>query len=318
MSSSEYKCLARVPYELRTETTCTAAEQCRAQTLASLKPHPELVEACAPLYSAITEIAHTTEACSPSGETNELVDEDIVNFYAVANAVRIEVAPLAARGELGEAATRVLDAIRFVDDLGRKGTVLGSALSTSAAGRLADTLDELATDPRLTDDDARAIARDLDVLLASSPRWDAVMRQEQATSAKTAPLMRTDMIPVLAILDAQAPGIQRVCSGTLRDCVEHLDEVHVEGAADFKEFAQRLGRRDSALAFVRMQIALRLAPPADCSNPARRRAILQPWADRAVVGEGRDPVVTPPAWQINPTDPPRLVPRALRCVHATI
>jgi hypothetical protein len=180
-----------------------------------------------------------------------------------------------------------------------------------------DTLDELAIDPRLTAGDARTIARDLDTLLASSPRWDAIARQEQAWIATFVASRDEDMVPELAILEAQARGIRRVCSGTLRDCVEHLDEVSVDGGADFKPYARRLGMHDGALTFVRMQIELRLAPSEDCSDPVRRSTILKPWADRVVVGDEREPVVTPPAWQRGPTDPRTPVPRVLRCVLAT-
>ena len=63
---------------------------------------------------------------------------------------------------------------------------------------------------------------------------------------------------------------------------------------DFKDYARRLGTRDAALTFVRMQIELRLARPEDCADPVRRRAILAPWADRVVVGDEHEPVVMPP------------------------
>ncbi|HEY6039348.1 MAG TPA: hypothetical protein VIV58_33930, partial [Kofleriaceae bacterium] len=233
-------------------------------------------------------------------------------------AVRLEVAPLAARGQLGDASRRVLDAIRFADDLARKSAILGEAFSTAAAVRLADTLDELAIDPRLTVDDARAIARALDVLLATPPRWDAVMRQETAWAATFVVAHNHDPVVALVELDARARGIQRVCSGTLRDCVAHLDEVSVESAA-FADYAKRLGRRDYMLAFVRMQIELRLARPEECNDPLRRRALLQPWADRATVGDEAEPVVTPPAWQrITDVRMPPPVPRVLHCVPATI
>jgi Ca-activated chloride channel homolog len=66
---------------------------------------------------------------------------------------------------------------------------------------------------------------------------------------------RDELVPGLAALEAHARGVARVCSGTLRDCVEHLDEVAVEGVADFKTYAKDLGERDSALAFVRMHVA---------------------------------------------------------------
>jgi hypothetical protein len=317
-NSPERRCLDRVK-ELRTDLgPCLPKEHCASQTLATIKPHADLIEACAPLYASIEQLAHATEACSPTGENDDVVDDAAMAFFSLSNAVRIEVAPYAAKGQLGEASARVLDAMRFADDFGRKSTILGVSFSTVVTSRLVDTLDELAIDPRLTADEARAIARDLDTLLASAPRWDAIMRQEQVWVANFAASHDEDAVPELAILDAQARGIRRVCSGTLRDCVEHLDEVKVEDAADFKEYAQHLAQRDSALAFVRMQIELRLATPDDCSDPVHRREILQPWADRAVVGDEREPVVTPPMWERVQSDLPRTVPRVLRCVPALL
>jgi hypothetical protein len=316
--SPERRCLERVK-ELRSELgPCLPHEPCGPQTLAGLEPHSDVVEACAPLYAAVEELAHASEACSPI--SNSIPDDDIgpVAALSLGNAVRLEVAPLAANGQVAEASKRVLDAMRFADDLARNSTILGVPVSTAISSRLVDTLDELAIDPRLTADEARAISRDLDVLLASSPRWDAVMRQEQAWVADWAASHSEDMIAVLASVDVQAADTRRVCSGTLRDCVEHFDEMKAEGATVFQDYARRLGMRDSALAFVRMQIELRLARPEDCADPVRRRAILEPWADRAVVGDEREPVVTPPTWQRVPSDAPRRVPRVLRCVPATI
>jgi hypothetical protein len=317
-SSPERKCLARVK-ELRDELgPCLPQQRCGPQTLSTLKPHTDVVEACAPLYAAIEELAHTSEACSPTPDMRWQDFDEVDLFGPLGNAIRLEVAPHVANGQLGQASRHVLDAMRFADDLGRKGTLVGAMLSTWVMSRLVDTLDELATDPRLTTDDARAIARDLDVLLASAPRWDTIMRQEQAWVADFAASHSEDMVPELAILEARARGIKRVCSGTLRDCVDHLDDVQVGQGIDFKPYARRFGMRDGGLAFVRMQVELRLTTPEVCADPIRRRALLQPWAERAVVGDGREPVVTPPAWQLDPQDQLRLKPRTLRCVHATI
>ncbi len=315
-NSPEVRCLERVK-ELRTELgPCLPEEHCGPQTLATIKPHTDIVEACAPLYAVVEELAHASEACSPTGDDDSVVPDGALAFFSLSNAVRIEVAPYAASGQLGEASARVLDAIRFADDFGRKGTVLGAEFSTKVASRLVDTLDELAIDPRLTADEARTIARDLDTLLASAPRWDAIMREDQVWTANFAVSHSPDAVPLLAILEAQRRDIRRVCSGTLRDCVEHLDDVKDDHAADFKDYAQHLAQRDSGLAFVRMQIELRLARPEDCADPVRRRAILQPWAGRAVVGDEREPIVTPPAWERAAADRPRSVPRVLRCVPA--
>jgi len=314
-SSPEQQCLARVK-ELRTELgPCAPQEHCGPQTLATVKPHPDVVAACAPLYAAIDDVAHASEACTSTSVWN---DDNVVSVLSLGNAVRLEVAPLAARGQLGEAARRVLDAIRFADDFARKSAVLGEMSSTAAAFRLADTLDELASDPRLTADDARAIARDLDVLLATSPRWDVIMRQEDAWGATFALTHDHDPVPELARFDARERELQRVCRGTLRGCVEHIDAEDIEGAGIFIDYAKRLGQRDYLLAFVRMQIELRLARPEDCNNPLRRRALVQPWADRAIVGDEAEPVVTPPAWQRITASQQTHAPRVLHCVPAMI
>ena len=75
-------------------------------------------------------------------------------------------------------------------------------------------------------------------------------------------------VPDVAI-DERKGGVRRGAAGHYagKICVEHFDEVNVEGAADFKDYARRLGMRDSALAFVRMQIELRLARPRTAPIP---------------------------------------------------
>jgi hypothetical protein len=314
-SSAEARCLARVK-ELRNELgPCLPGQQCGPQTLATVKPHDDVVAACAPLYATIEAVAHASAVCSP---TDSADDFDVPSIASLGNAVRLEVAPLVAEGRLGEAATRVLDAMRLADDYGRKGAILESAFSIFVMSRLVDTLDEIVVDPRLTLDDARAMARDLDVLLASAPRWDAIMRQEHVSVAAFLASRSEDIVPVLAVFEPQDRDIRRMCSGTLRDCVAHYDEISGEGATAFKAYAQRLGMRESALAFLRMQIELRLAPASACFDRSRRRALLQPWADRAVVGDEPEPVVTPPMWERDSDYRPRPVPHVLRCVSATI
>lgn len=314
-SSPARRCLALLDdpqKSLRTELgPCLPKEHCGPLTLATVKPHPDLVEACQPLYADIAATAHANEACA------NVFAWDLASIgplVQISNAVRLEVASLAADGKLGEASARVLDAMRFADDLARKGALIGAAMSIVAMQRLVNTLDEIAIDPRLTIEEARSIARDLDVLLETSPRWDAIMRQERAFAA-TELARHDDTVPELARLETEDLAIRRVCSGTLRACVEHYDEV--PNGAILKPYVQGLGARDSALAFVRMQIELRLARAEVCADAARREAILQPWADRAVVGDEPEPVVTLPLWQ---RDPATLnsTPRTLRCVPATI
>ena len=313
----EQHCLAEVR-KLQPELgPCWPGQTCGPQALATIKPHPELLDACAPLFADIEELAHASEACSPTlAPSSPAEDEVVLNWGSLGNAIRLEIAPLVAAGQLGEAARRTLDTMRVVDDLGRKSTLLGTAFSSYVSFRMVDTLDELATDPRLTAGDARAMARDLDVLLASAPRWVDVMHHERAYMADFLGTEKTDFVPSLAELDVRTREFDRVCSGSLRDCVEHYDDIHDENAFAFKDYVQRLGLRDYALAFVRMQVELRVASIQDCSDPARRRAILAPWADHVIVGDECDPVVTPPMWERGSQYKPRPVPRALHCIAA--
>ena len=144
------------------------------------------------------------------------------------------------------------------------------------------------------------------------------MRQEDAWGATFAVAHSHDPMPSLARFDARERGLQRLCRGTLQDCVEHIEAVDVGGANVFIDYAKRLGHRDYLLAFVRMQIELRLARPENCNNPLRRRARVQPWADRAIVGDEAEPVVTPPPWQRITASEQTHAPRVLHCVPAMI
>src|SRR5262245_44401212 len=61
-TSPERQCLARVR-ELRPELgPCMPNEHCGALTLATIQPHPDVVEACAPLYATVEALAHASEA----------------------------------------------------------------------------------------------------------------------------------------------------------------------------------------------------------------------------------------------------------------
>jgi hypothetical protein len=267
--------------------------------------------ACAPLYDKIDRIAHATAACSPM-----TLDEDYTRdgafIIALADAIEVRIAPLVGRGELASAARHVIDAMRFADDYGRKGTVIGLMVGASMSSQLADTLAELLVDPRLTPGDARAIARDLDILLASGPDFAATMRQEDAWLAKHVDKMSgvEDIAAELLAVEQRAREVRRACSDTLRRCVEQLDVGAAAGGELWREYARKLGARDFALTFVRMQAELRIAGPDDCNAPPRRRALLAGWRDHAVLGDAF--AVSPPAWhQSTATRVPRCVPATL-------
>ncbi len=128
-----------------------------------------------------------------------------------------------------------------------------------------------------------------------------------------------DVISELLKTEQRARGISRVCSGTLRACVERLGEVRVEESLDFSEYARRFGTRDFVVIFARMQAELRIAGPEACENPTQRRSVLAKWltADQAILGEEHEPIVSPPTWQ-RVTDERKTQPLVLRCVPATL
>ena len=324
--SPEGQCLARVSALHRELEPCEPGEGCPLTKLESLKPHPEILMACAPLYDKIERIAHANEACSPMTLDDDVTSDLGASVFALDHAVRIQIAPLVTKGEIGAAARHVIDAMRFSDDYGRKGTLIGPMMTVAMATDLVGTLDELLVDPRLTRDGARAIARDLEVLLASGPTFDAIMRQEDAWLAKNIDGMSQvkDIVPELLALEQRARGVRRACSRTLRECAEQLGEVKVDGplGAILDHYARRLGARDYALTFARMQAELRIASPEDCNDPTRRRAVLAKWLtpDQAVLGDELEPIVSPPAWQRKSTnsDWPKQLPWVLKCIPATL
>src|ERR1700742_2283 len=86
-SSPQRACLARVREGLRIELLpCQPNQPWLPHTLATIKPHPELVAACAPLYALIEDNAYASEACA---ETAKWEDEGLADLYAIGNAVRI-------------------------------------------------------------------------------------------------------------------------------------------------------------------------------------------------------------------------------------
>jgi hypothetical protein len=325
-SSPDGQCLSRVRDLYDELEPCYPNADCTLPKLEALKPHPEVLVACAPLYDKIARLAHANAACSPISLDLDVTGNNEAWFLALDHAVRIQVAPLVAKGEIGAAARHVIDAMRFADDYGRKAVTVGPMMTVAMTTRLAGTLDELLVDRRLSTDEARAVAHDLDVLLASGLPFDAIMRQEDAWVAKNLDELSPDkdVVPMLLEIEQRARGVRRMCSATLRECAEHVGEVKLEGDLGSSSLlqiqARSLGSRDLALTFVRMQAELRTASPEDCNDPTARRRVLAKWLtpDQAILGDEREPIVSAPAWQR--TDPPKRASRpwALRCIPATL
>ncbi len=319
-NSPEGRCLARVS-RLRDELApCAAGRVCALPKLETLKPYPEVLESCAPLYDKISRVAHASEACSPSNLDIGLNDDDAF-VLALDHAVRIQIAPLVRTGDLGAAAGHVIDAMRFSDDYGRKAVLIGSMVSVAMTTRLVATLDEILVDPRLATEDARAIARGLDVLLASGPTFGAMVRQEDAWVAKNIEgfAKPEEFVPELLKIEQRARNVSRVCNDMLRACVERLGQVTVDDTLTFTDYARRLGERDFVLTFARMQTELRIAGAEVCADPARRRSLLSKWlaSEQASMGEEHEPIVSQPMWQ-RIKDDRQTRSWALRCVPATL
>lgn len=206
---------------------------CPMIPLAALEPHPDVVAACAPLFAAIEQVAHATAACSPERFDNQ---NRPLTFGAmsVPRAVRLRIAPLIARGELGTAARHVTDAMRYADDYGRATPTIGVMISLAMTRQLVDTLEELLLDPHLTADDARAIGRDLDVLRATMPPADDMVRHELAWTALliageaitgesvTGDLHQDRTLWVLST-ERWLARYEHACRGAaLRDCIERM------------------------------------------------------------------------------------------------
>jgi hypothetical protein len=187
--SAEAKCLKQFG-ELFGDlyTPCEGNSHC-ATKLAALKPHPEVIAKCAALYDDIDRVAHASEACSPfrAGTYNIMAATD-PPILTIADAVRVRIAPLVVGGRLGDAAREVTDAIRFVHDVGRNTSLLGAMYGSGTMEPLLWSLDEILIDPRLTHDDAREIARDLDVLASTMPTFVETMHGEAAEYPSLVPL----------------------------------------------------------------------------------------------------------------------------------
>jgi len=330
-SSPEARCLHRISglYE----------ELREPRKLAALAPHPEVVEACAALYDDIERVAHATEACSPmhAPAFDVLGPDSFVPLLHVDPVVRFRIAPMVAHGELGTAARHVLDAMRFADDLGRKTHFLGAMISSGTALKLADTLGELLDDPRLTADDARAIARDLDVVLASAPSFSDAVHGEIAEVPHM--IEHIDDITgdptqdrALILLGGARwlDEFDRVCtSASLRLCAERIrpvlpvdydfartleanpdddaarDRLIEQFAAEHRILgidARRFAEHDFVLTALRMQAEVRIA--GNC-----RDAHLERWLADELTLDGD--TLKPPAWLRAGEHP--MPPRTLRC-----
>jgi hypothetical protein len=258
-SSAEARCLDAVGKQRDKVEPCDP-RNCPKLTLAAMTPQPDLVAACATLYDKIAQLAHTTAACSPSSADDfDPLTGPEVRSMLLPFAIKLQVAPLYARGELVAAARHIMNAMRFADDYGRKGYLVTAMISVAVVGMLGEVLVEILTDPRLTADDARAIARELDVLIASAPAIDAVMRQESRfVIARIDDLEHTpytgnaDDDAALQLIDLECwlQRVERACKDKpLRTCLEaHSTQVDPTKPSDREllplEIAMGLRGRD--------------------------------------------------------------------------
>jgi hypothetical protein len=176
-ATPESKCFDELRKHYLEIEACEPSGKCKPRTFEELATRRDLRSTCEPLYALIERVAHTAEACSPHDVDESLADVQYANVVHLPRAVRIQIAPLVERGELAAAAGHVLDAMRLADDHGHHATTMGAMMSVALIQQLTEMLVELLVDPRLAAGEARAIARDLDVLLASAPRFDAIMRE---------------------------------------------------------------------------------------------------------------------------------------------
>jgi len=207
--TAEQACWSHV-HALRDEMVPSCKKwPCPRAKLAALRAHPEAIAACASLYRRIEGVAHAREACSPVH-----ADEAFFGLGAilVADAVRIEIVPLLEAGDLGAAAFDVLDAMRFADDLGRKSIASGAMISSSQLERLGETLVEILADPRLSARDARAITLDLDVLIATGPRFQDTLRAEAMWPSE----------PLGVLVGARRLAYYEEVCTTLEECITRL------------------------------------------------------------------------------------------------
>jgi hypothetical protein len=349
--SPETRCLERAG---TLQLQACAIVPCPMIELGSLAPHPEIVEACTPLYDKIARLAHATEACSPTHAGAYDMDAVTEPFIWLAYAVRLRIAPLVANGDLAVAARHVTDAVRFADDRGRSTVLADAMISLAVSKDLADTLDELLADPRLTADDARAIARDLDVLLASMPAFGEVVRQEAVWIA-THDELPSDLTHdreqdrALRILGVERwlHDFDRTCKGvSLRACVERLQATapsSVTGPDELERvlrsgldddavrerviqllasdlhvlmpaYAGRFGYQELALIALRMQAELRTASVEECRDPERRRARLAKWLRDDITLGNEAEPTLSPPAWQSHQQTPPGPPRVLRCI----
>ena len=145
-------------------------EPCPRIPLAALRPHPEVIAACASVYRHIEE----GDVCSTLESVWDFhVETPVVNFP---DAVRVQIVPLVAAGDVGAAAAKVLDAMYRTADFGRHSMPSGSFIAMAQLDLLGHTLHELLIDPRLSRRDARLITHGLDLLVTRVPRFQDMLR----------------------------------------------------------------------------------------------------------------------------------------------
>lgn len=345
--SPEALCLAAVG---RHEDARCAHTPCPAITIASTAAPPGLLASCAPLYDAIAKLATTSAACSPEGAATFDEREMTVSIVRFSDAVRIQIGTLVAGGDLEDAARRVIDAVRFADDYGRHAVLYGAMIARALGYKLTLALDEILVDPRLTTDGALGIARDLDVVLASSPEFRDVVRAEAHWIAmRDLPYAFTgDPVQDRALLvlgqERWLRTYDEACHGRApAACVEALaasappetdapwdhgpalreldrararDRIVDEISATYHRLASTYVRafhhRWYALTVARMQAELRTLDLATCRDAARRREHLARWLVDGLTLDAAAWTVQPPAWLRTNYQP--AAARTLRCI----
>lgn len=242
--------LWKVRDEIEAIAKCKRAP-CPLTPLGRLRPHPDVVERCAGVLDVIERHAHTTRSCSPIAP--ELAISTLMPAYSlfdIPRLVRLQIAPLVLQGRLAEAARDVTNAMQFVTDYGRNGALVSLIEGRAAADHLARTLEELLDDPRLPADDARVIARDLDIVFAAPEPFDHVMRAEILATTSLPDFDLTsdagmthdrwqDRALMILAHERWLATYQRICEdAALAVCATKLRAIHAvapaDGGADFE------------------------------------------------------------------------------------
>lgn len=235
---------------------------CPRPPLVSLAPHPDVEQACAEVYDVIDRVATATAACSP---LDARTADDMTLPVWISRAVRIRVARMVQRGELAPAARLITNAMRVADDLGRNGTLIGTMLGVAFMRDLGDTLDEILVDPRLRPEEARAIAKDLEVLRTTAPAFPPMLLQENLYVLRLLEQRGAgafdDFVPEMLKRDRIMRVVETTCATlSLRSCVPVIAAAELPGPLLWFTYAKKLADRDDMLARLLARAASRFPP----------------------------------------------------------